>query len=113
MNCQKCFGTFFSLCTIGLALNVLFSWKFFCGDFFYKNEIYLDIDGNRVFSDDPEREYTIDYEYTWGWGLIAMLIGACLKFLEVIAHFCVPTPTVTRELKEQKIYEIVREEDLA
>ncbi len=113
VNCQKAFGTFFSLCTIGLAVNVLFTWKFFCGDTFFKNEIYLDVDGNRVSVDDPSREYTIDYNYTWGWGLMAMFLGACLKFMEVVAHFCVPTPSITRELKEQQIYEVIREEDLA
>jgi hypothetical protein len=113
VNCQKFFGTFFSLLTIGLAMNVLFSFKFYCGDVFYKNQVYLDIEGSRVSWDDPNLEYTIDYNYTWGWGLMMMFVGACLKFLEVIAHFCIPTPTITRDLKEQQIYEVVKEEDLA
>ena len=112
-NCSKCFGTFFSLCTVGLVLNVLFTWKFLCGNYFYKNEIYLDSSGNRVYPNDPSRVYTIEYHYTWGWALGAMILAACLKFLQVMAHFCVPTPTVTRDLKEQQIYEVVREEDLA
>lgn len=112
VNCQKFFGTFFSFLTILLALNVLITFKFYCGDVFYKNQVYLDINGNRVFSDDPEREYTIDYNYTWGWGLMMMFIGACLKFVEVVAHICIPTPTVTRDLKEQQIYEVVKDEDL-
>lgn len=112
VNCQKCFGTIFSLCTILLALNVMLNWKFLCGDYFYKNEIYLDVNGNRVYPDDPNREYTIEYDYTWGWGLMAMLVATCLKFLEVVAHFCIPTPTVTRDLKEQQIYEVIRDEDL-
>lgn len=104
---------FFSLLTIFLAMNVLITFKFYCSDVFYKNEVYLDLDGNRVASDDPNREFTIDYNYVWGWGLIMMFLGACLKFLEVIVHLCIPTPTVTRDLKEQQIYEVVKEEDLA
>ena len=113
VNCQKTFGTFFSLMTVGLALNVLFTWKFLCGDKFFRNEVYLDVDGNRVFPDDPDREFTIDYNYTWGWGLMTLFIGACLKFLQAVTHFCIPTPTVTRDLKEQQIYEVVKEEELA
>jgi hypothetical protein len=43
---------------------------------------------------------------------MAMLVGACFKFLEVMAHFCIPTPSITRVLKEQQVYEIIREENL-
>lgn len=113
VNCQKTFTVFFSICSILLCLNTMFNWKFFCGDNFYKNEIYLDVDGNRVEFDDPTREYTIDYNYTWGWGMMTMMIACAFKFLQVITHFCVPTPTITRDLKEQQIYEIVKEADLA
>lgn len=112
-NCSKCFGVFFSLLTVGLALNVMFTWKFLCGDTFFKNEIYLDEDGNRLsFPDDPAVAFTIDYEYTWGWGMLAMIVGASFKFVEVVAHFCVPTPTVTRDWKEQEIYEVIKVEEI-
>ena len=90
----------------------MLTWKFQCADTFFQNEIYLDDSGNRVNADDPNREYTIDYDYTWGWALMAMLGGACFKFLEVMAHFCIPTPSITRVLKEQQVYEVIREEDL-
>lgn len=113
VNCQKSFGVLFSACSILLCLNTMFTWKFFCGDNFYKNEIYLDVDGNRVPSDDPSREFTIDYEYTWGWGMMTMIIASSFKFLQVVTHCCVQTPSITRDLKEQNMYEVVREEDLA
>jgi hypothetical protein len=95
-----------------LAMNTMFTWKFFCGDHFYKNEVYLDIDGSRVEFDDPARHYTIDYNYTWGWGMMAMIIACSFKCLQVITHICIPTPNVTRDLKEQQIYEVVKEADM-
>lgn len=112
VNCQKTFVIFFSICSMLLTMNTMFTWKFFCGDNFYKNEIYLDIDGSRVEFDDPARHYTIDYNYTWGWGMLAMIIACAFKCLQVITHICIPTPNVTRDTKEQHIYEVVKEADM-
>lgn len=113
VNCQKCFGTLFSLLTVGAALNVAVTWKLFCADGFFKNQIYLDRDGNRLSSpDDPDTFYTFDYQYEWGYGMICLILGAALKTFQVLAHFCIPTPSVTRDLKEQKTYEVIEEENL-
>lgn len=113
VNCQKTFVIFFSICTMLLCMNTMFTWKFFCGDNFYKNEIYMDIDGNRVAFDDPARKYTIDYDYTWGWGMMTMIVACAFKCLQILTHICIPTPNVTRDWKEQQIYEVVKESDLA
>jgi len=113
VNCQKTFAVFFSICTILLCLHTMFSWKFYCGDNFYKNDIYLNRDGNRVQFDDPDREYTIDYNYTWGWGMMTMIVACFFKCLQVMTHICIPTPNVTRDVKEQRLYEVVKESDMA
>jgi hypothetical protein len=113
VNCQKCFGTFFSLCSVGLILNVLFTYKFYCGDKFYQNRIMLDDNGNALPSGTPpeQAEYVLDYNYKWGWGMLFLLVAACLKFFQVMCHICIPTPSVTRDAKEQQIYEKVKDED--
>jgi len=113
VNCQKCFGTFFSLMTVLLAVNVAVTWELYCGDLFFKDQIFLDREGNRLSSpDDPDLEFTFDYKYEWGYGLIFLIAGAGLKTFQVLAHFCLRTPTVTRNLKEQRIYEVIEEENL-
>eukprot|EP00934_Nitzschia_sp_Nitz4_P001430 Nitzschia sp. Nitz4//scaffold218_size35881//19371//20420//NITZ4_007794-RA/size35881-processed-gene-0.11-mRNA-1//1//CDS//3329542280//1430//frame0 len=113
VNCQKVCGTFYSFLTIGLAVNVMITWTWLCKDVFYENTVYMDRNWNVVPEGDASVMYTMDYNYTFGWAMIAMMIACGLKFLEVIAHFCVPTPTITRDLKEQAIYEVVEEADLA
>jgi hypothetical protein len=43
---------------------------------------------------------------------MAMIIACSFKCLQVITHICIPTPNVTRDLKEQQIYEVVKEADM-
>ena len=75
--------------------------------------IAFDEDGNALPpGTDPESgEFLLDFEYRWGWGLIFLFAGTVLKFADIFAHMCVPTPTVTRDQKEQRIYEKVKDED--
>jgi hypothetical protein len=113
VNCQKFFATGLATLTVLLSLNTILSYVLLCGDSFYEGVVPFDKDGTALppGTPDDEVEFLVQFEWEWGWGLILLLAASCLKFLDVICNLCVPTPTVTRDRKEQQIYEKVQEED--
>jgi len=56
---------------------------------------------------DPITKKQYEYDWKWGWGLIILVAGTCLKFIDVVCNVIVPTPNVTRDRKEQEIYETI------
>jgi hypothetical protein len=114
VNCQKFCATIFASFTVFLMLNTLFTYKLLCADKFYEGIIGFDEEGIALPLDVPvdSGEYVIDFEYRWGWGLIFLATGTFLKFADIFFHFCLSTPTVTRNREEQGTYEKVKVENL-
>jgi len=113
VNCQKFFAVVFGTITVLLTMNTLFTYKFYCSDKFYSGIYGFDADGNVLSADVPtdSGEYEIDFDYTWGWGLMFLLAGTVLKFADAFFHCIVPTPIVTRDNGEKTIYEKIKGED--
>lgn len=108
VNCSKCFSGGLAICSILLSINTLFTYKFFCGDKFYQGFVPFGADGS-VFP--AESSYFVDYNWEWGWGTVFLITAIVLKGLELLINCCIPTPSITRDKKEQEIYEDIQDWD--
>lgn len=107
-NCSKFYSGILSLLSIGLCLNTMFTYKFFCGDKFYQGVVPFGVDGDAF----PEKEALyVNYDWQWGWGIIFLIAGVVLKIFELLINCCIPTPSITRDRKEQDTYEQILELD--
>jgi len=106
VNCVKVYLTLLGTTTILLNLNVILSYYFLCFE-----PSMLDDDASSAtitnIITDPITKKQYEYDWKWGWGLIILVAGTCLKFIDVVCNVIVPTPNVTRDRKEQEIYETI------
>jgi len=106
VNCSKCFSGILSLASILLAFNTMFTYTFFCRSKFYSGIVPFSVDGD-IF---PEKEsYFVNYDWQWGWGFIFLIAGVVLKTFELMINCCIPTPSITRDRKEQDTYEVIQD----
>jgi len=108
VNCGKAYSSVLAICSLGLCLNTLWTFKYFCGDKFYRGLVPIDDEGN-PFPEDITKY--ADYVWEWGWGVIFLVAGVVLKGLEMMINCCVATPSITRDRKEQQIYENIKDEE--
>ena len=120
VNCVKNYLTAIGIVTILLNVNVMLTYFFFCSkESFYEDgtTVYFDIEGNVYYNQQDELSssssssssyfYEVQYTWKWGWGLIFLVAGTSLKLIDVLCNIAVPTPNVTRDRKEQDIYETI------
>jgi hypothetical protein len=123
-NCVKNTLTILGLVIVLLNLNIILSslyLLYFNNTSFImnnnqdnnnKNEAYYmhyDQEGNIVGdnSDDISYSMEVSSDWNWSWGLILLVTGTGLKFLDLVCNILVSTPTITRNKKEQEIYETI------
>ena len=112
VNCAKNFLSALGIVTIILNLNVMLTYFFLCSreSFYQDGTVYFDSQGN-AFDDiadiNSNTYWKIEYEWKWGWGLIFLIAATGLKLIDVLCNIAVPTPSVTRDRKEQDIYETI------
>ena len=114
VNCVKAYLTCLGIITVLLNANVIVSFWFGCGQSFFDGTVNYDSSGN-VLPDDANEDdiaATIKIETTWGYGLITLVCATGLKFLALVFNVCIPTPNVTRDRKEQEIYESIGMPDM-
>lgn len=107
VNCVKVYLTILGMITILLNLNVILSYYFLC---FQPSMLEDDGSSTTITTNvitDPITKKQYEYDWNWGWGLIFFVAGTCLKFIDVVCNVIVPTPNVTRDRKEQEIYETI------
>lgn len=108
VNCVKNSLSLVGLCIILLNINVMVTYFFLCSkESFYEDTVaFFDSSGNPV---EAEEDAYIEMKYTWswGWGLICLIAGTGLKIIDLLCNVAVPTPNVTRDRKEQEIYETI------
>jgi hypothetical protein len=114
VNCVKMYLTILGVITLLLNINVIVSFLTVCFPSFYDGTVLLDSQSNVLPPDTPEQEssYEVMFDWTWGYGLIILIVATGLKALDVLFNACIPTPNVTRDRREQDIYESIGVKDL-
>jgi len=109
VNCIKVYLTILGAITFLLNLNVIISYTAICGQSFYDGTVLYDAQGNVLPPDTPEGDafFVMEISWTWGWGLIMLVLATGLKLVDLLCNCCVPTPAVTRDRREQDIYETI------
>jgi hypothetical protein len=104
LNCQKFIGSFLSTFSLIMSLSTYLAYKESCFETFYEGEIAYDADSN-VVDDDGQTAFVANFQWEAGNGLICLFVATALKIFDILANVLVPTPTITRNLKEQEEYE--------
>ena len=107
-NCVKNFLSILGWLIILLELNVMLTYIYFCGkeSFYQEPEVFFDVKGNPT-SSEEDAYVVMKYTWSWGWAFIALIAGMGLKLIDLLCNIAVPTPKVTRDLKEQELYEAI------
>lgn len=113
VNCVKNSLSLLGIITILLNLNVILTYFFLCSNqsFYEDGTVFFDAE-NIAYYDTPPTDtngfyWKVQYQRKWGWGLICLVAGTGLKLIDVLCNLAVATPTVTRDPKEQDIYETI------
>lgn len=110
INCVKNFLTILGLVTIFLNLNVMLTYFYLCSkeSFYRDGTIFFNEEGIASSVAPADGFYwRVEYQWKWGWGLIFLVAGTALKLIDLLCNLAVPTPSVTRDRKEQDIYETI------
>mmetsp|Transcript_31548 Transcript_31548/g.94405 ORF Transcript_31548/g.94405 Transcript_31548/m.94405 type:complete len:268 (-) Transcript_31548:268-1071(-) len=105
-NCQKAFGFIFAFFSLGMAINTWFKYRNNCVNSFYDGLVPQDAQGlvlAKAYADEAVSWY--DFDWTEGPGLICLLVATYLKIIDIVCHFLLPTPSITRDHREQAEYE--------
>ena len=105
VNCQKSFSTLFATLTILLSLNTLLKYSANCFGSFYEGEVPFDRQYNVQTDESLEPAYVVHFDWKVGPGLYCLGIATILKFVDVVCNVIIPTPTITRDIKEKRDYE--------
>mmetsp|Transcript_27803 Transcript_27803/g.65332 ORF Transcript_27803/g.65332 Transcript_27803/m.65332 type:complete len:390 (+) Transcript_27803:61-1230(+) len=112
VNCVKNSFTLLGIITILLNLNVMLTYFFLCSkeSFYEDGTVFFDAVNNAYDAppvDSIENYWKVQYQRKWGLGLILLVAGTGLKLIDVLCNLAIATPNVTRDPKEQDIYETI------
>ena len=104
-----------------LNINIIISYFYLCarrsftsGTYSYNGLTYEEISTGGSSDRTPaemcqlsELDFYLQVDYTlkWSWGLICLVTGTALKAVDVLCNLLVATPSVTRDMNEQEVYE--------
>jgi hypothetical protein len=106
VNCQKVFGSFVALASLA---STLYTWRGYqeqCFSSFYDGIISYGVGGQILQPEQADQAVlNVDFQWKYGPGLICVVTATFLKIVDILCHFIVPTPSITRDRKEQAEYE--------
>lgn len=107
VNCQKTFGAFFAIISAVMGLRTWFLFRNQCFASFRKGWYCFDQELNEIDCDATDDLFYGSAYFYWqaGPGLIALGVATFAKVLDLLCNLLVPTPSITRSLKEQWEYE--------
>jgi hypothetical protein len=105
VNCQKVFATFISFVSAMLSLNTLVLYQKSCFRAFFDGDVPFDSQYNVMSTKNAAQAFAHGlFEWTAGPGFLCLAVATVLKFVDIICHFLVPTPDITRSKDEQFNY---------
>jgi hypothetical protein len=110
LNCQKFWGSAVSMFSMLMSLSTYLSYQNQCFESFYDGNIYFDANLTAL-DDDTGAVYLANFDWKAGNGLICLFVATAIKVVDILANVLVPTPTITRNRKEQEEYEALSGED--
>jgi len=121
INCIKNCLFLMGMVPILLNINIIVSYFYLCarrsftsGTYSYNGLTYEEIITGGSSDRTPaemcqlsELDFYLQVDYTlkWSWGLICLVTGTALKAVDVLCNLLVATPSVTRDMNEQEVYE--------
>jgi hypothetical protein len=109
-NCQKVFGGFAAIISVGFAIYTFVIYQFRCFRALGFGEVYVDDAGDVL---DPEVDgcpvgyTTIRRNFFAGPGWIVLSIVSGCKILDMLFNLAIPTPKICRDHEEQREYEFL------
>jgi hypothetical protein len=113
VNCQKVFSTLFAAVTLLLSLNTLLKYNQSCFAAFYSGKVPFDQNITLIQDDAAATNaaFLVDFDWSMGPGLACLYAGTVSKAVDIVFNLLVPSPTITRDHKEQWDYENLTEEE--
>lgn len=107
VNCSKCWALFLEL--LSLAGFVLAWYQFTYGCLkttFYEGEVGYTRSGQVTEIDSLNEVVRVDFDWGAGYAIICLYSAFGLKVISFLCDCCLPTPIITRNTYEQKVYEV-------
>jgi hypothetical protein len=109
-NCQKVFGSFAAIISVGFAIYTFVIYQFRCFRSFGFGTICIHEDGEIIDAPNgscPPDFVTVQRLFWAGPGWISLSVASGLKILDMLFNFAIPTPTICRDPEEQREYELL------
>ncbi len=111
LNCQKVWATFLSSLSLAGFVLMYYQFTYNCWkDVFNDEEIPYTQSGEITEKDSLSEFVRVDFQWTVGYGMVTLYAAFGLKVVDFVCNCCIPTPAITRNTYEQKIYETTVQE---
>ena len=106
VNCQKFFGAMIGFISTMTSLYTWFGYQHECAEGFNKGDLQVPVAADFTVAQ-TEDETVMIFEFDWraGYGLLCIVAATFLKVFDFGLNFAVPTPSITRNHREQEAYE--------
>jgi hypothetical protein len=110
-NCQKVFGGFAAVLSVGFALYTFSIYQYRCFRSFGFGTTCINDEGDSFESwFCPPGYQEVQLKFWAGPGWIALSTASGLKLLDMLFNLAIPTPTICRDHAEQRQYEMLANE---
>jgi len=113
VNCQKFYGFVVSSISMLVSLFTIWIYQRNCFSSFHDGRVpFLTANSTPVSfeiaaaANNEEDIFYADFEWKAGNGVMCLVAATLLKIVDIICNLIVPTPTITRDHREQEDYEI-------
>jgi hypothetical protein len=110
LNCQKFVGSALSTFSLIMSLSTYVGYNNQCFESFYDGKIFFDAEDTGV-DIESQAAFVANFHWEAGNGLICLSVATCIKVVDILVNVLVPTPTITRNRKEQEEYEALSGEE--
>lgn len=107
VNCTKVYALFLQCLSLAGFILAYYQFTYSClRDVFYQGEVGYARNGEVTEFDSITEVVRVDFDWSAGYGMICMYAAFGLRVVDFICNCCIPTPVITRNTYDQKIYEV-------